>query len=383
VRLLFVSSTTGGGSGRSQRELAAALTARGHHVTFVVDDKRPARPVRFVYEQLSDLAVRWSRRPGVRAVRWLASLPGRRTHRRVIDNREHHVTAVPENAFAHAVDRHRPDVVVGNSLVRLSWRRIRQECIQRRIPTVLYVRETATYGHVEGMDDPADALVANATSLANSVRALGYDCDFVPSLTDTTLTRVESQRLVALLVNPIDSHGIDLFWLIAERLPKIRFALQESWPLSTAQAALIGRHLRTLPNVEFRPRVEPGPELYADARVVLLPHRLDNRPRVVAEAQANAIPVIASDYQGLREAVGSGGLLLGPDDIDAWVHAIERVWLDQACYDDLCRQARRHSARSEMRPEVVVEGFEAVLAKARGAHTVESNTDLGGVGTQR
>jgi len=51
MRLLFVSSTTVGGSGRSQRELATQLERLGHEVRFLVDAENPARVTRRLYEK--------------------------------------------------------------------------------------------------------------------------------------------------------------------------------------------------------------------------------------------------------------------------------------------------------------------------------------------
>lgn len=362
--MLFVSSTTGGGSGRSQRELVRRLIARGHDVEMLVDDKRPARLLRWFHEQAADANVRFEGLPARRARKWVESRPGRSPVALDIDGIRHRVTPIPENAFASVVDEFAPDIVVGNSLVRLTWRRIRAACTERGVPTLLYVREIATFGHFAAMADPADLLVANASSLAAAVRAAGHECSVIPSVVDTTPTSVDSSRTTVLLINPLPSHGLEQFWSIAERLPHRPFVLQESWPLAAADRAEIDRRLERHPNVTFRERLPPGPDLYRDARLLLVPHRIDNRPRVIAEAQANAIPAFVSDFPGLAEAVGDGGLVVQPDDIAAWCGQIERSWTDDSWYDDLCARARRHSRRPELDPELVVEQFEVAVRSA-------------------
>jgi hypothetical protein len=259
VRLLFVSSTTVGGSGRSQRELAARLVEAGHEVAFLVDDEAPHRVRRWMYEQLSDLAVRVADRPGGRFVRALERWPGRRTARHWIDGFDHLTTPVPQNAFVECLEKSRPDVVVGNSIVRLSWRRIRAVCEERDIPTVLYVREITTFDHLLP-DEMPDAVVANARSLASAVEDRGVRCSFVPSVVDLSRTRTRSSREVALVVNPIPSHGIELIWKLAERLADVPFVLQESWPLAADDLTRIVTRTAELPNVEFRRSRSPGPE---------------------------------------------------------------------------------------------------------------------------
>jgi len=54
MRVLFVSSTVTGGSGKSQRQLGKRLVEAGHEVRFVVDDKTARGFQRKVYEKLEE-----------------------------------------------------------------------------------------------------------------------------------------------------------------------------------------------------------------------------------------------------------------------------------------------------------------------------------------
>ena len=253
MRLLFVSSTTVGGSGRSQRELATQLELRGHEVRFVADDDMPARVNRFAYEKLSDLAVRTSHLPGSRITEWLERQPGRRSKPIEIDGRSHAVSPVPQNALAQQIEALDPDAVVGNSLERLAWRRIHRVCGQQGVPTVLYVRESDSLAHFAHGEVP-DVLIANAQSLQTELRNSGYDCAFVPSVIDTSVTRTDSSRAVALAVNPIASRGADIIWRLAVAAPEVPIVVQESWPLTGNDLATIEHQVAKLPNVEFRRR---------------------------------------------------------------------------------------------------------------------------------
>jgi glycosyltransferase involved in cell wall biosynthesis len=361
VRLLFVSSTTIGGSGRSQRELAVKLRSFGHEVEFVVDDDSPSRVIRWTYEQLSDAAARWRDRSGAVVLRALDSVPGRWTRRRRIGGLDHQVTAVPENAVPRALDAFRPDVVVGNSLMRLTWRKIRELCVARGVPSVLYVREVTSLDHWGPGETPADLVVANAQSLAAEVRRRGVACAFVPSVIDTDVTRTESKREVVLAINPIESKGVDIVLALARRLPEVRFVLQESWPLDASQLDGLRRACAGLDNVELRRLRPAGPELYADARVVVVPYRVDSRPRVIAEAHANGIPVVTADVPALREAIGLGGVCVDVDDLDGWCREIERLWNDEAAYEAMCEAAFAHSRRPDIEPTSVARSFERLV----------------------
>jgi glycosyltransferase involved in cell wall biosynthesis len=87
------------------------------------------------------------------------------------------------------------------------------------------------------------------------------------------------------------------------------------------------------PNVEFRPTVSPAevPALIREARALLLPSVCyEAQPRVILEAYAAGVPVLASDLGALPEAVSpDSGLLVAPGDAGAWADAVERLLDDR------------------------------------------------------
>jgi glycosyltransferase involved in cell wall biosynthesis len=68
--------------------------------------------------------------------------------------------------------------------------------------------------------------------------------------------------------------------------------------------------------------------LYRRAVAYAMPSRYEGFGMPVLEAMANGCPVIAADTTSLPEVVGSAGLLLRPDDVDAWSDAIARLLAD-------------------------------------------------------
>jgi glycosyltransferase involved in cell wall biosynthesis len=85
--------------------------------------------------------------------------------------------------------------------------------------------------------------------------------------------------------------------------------------------------------VEFRDAV-PGsevPALLRKARALLVPSRCyEGQPRVVLEAFAAGVPVVASRLGGLPELVqdGANGFLVRPEDEYGWRRAVERLTQD-------------------------------------------------------
>lgn len=270
-------------------------------------------------------------------------------------------SVVPHNALGRVLSDYCPDVVVGSSIDRPSWRRTRALCRRAGVPAILYVRELPALRHLEADGAGADLVLANAPSLCEGARSLGYSCVYVPSVVNTETTHGPTTRQVALCVNPVESHGVDTVIRMAERLPWLPFVLQQSWSLSAAALRDLRATSLRLGNLEVRPPQPPGPELYADARVLLVPHRVDNRPRVIREVQANGIPVIASDIATLADLVGAGGVLLPTDDIDSWCSALERMWLDSQWYESLCHEALARSQDPTNDATVIARSFVAAV----------------------
>ena len=365
-RLLFVSSVTTGGSGRSQRELAATLLAAGREVRFLVDAGDGAVLRRRVLGELADVTARLDGRPAGRAIDRARRRVGARPRVRTIDGLPHEVTVAPENAAPALLRRWRPDVVVVSSIDRGTWRAVRRTCRRFGIPTALHLREAPAVGHLSAGLVP-DLLLAHSGSLVDDAARLGYRARLVPSVVRVDPMDLPPSGAVALLVNPLPSHGVDLVGPLASARVDIPIVLQESWPLGSRDRQEVERLVRAHSNVTFR-AYEPRPRtIFRDARLVLAPHRVDNRPRTVHEAQANGLPVVASDHPGLREAVGDGGVLVPADaGVDAWVRAVADVWDDADRHMTLSERARIHANRPEVRPEAVADRFGALVDELVG-----------------
>lgn len=332
-------------------------------VRFLVDEGTPSLLRRRLLEEATDATVRFAGSPLRLPFERVRARVGVRTGSRTIDGLVHETTIAPENAFDGLVASWRPDVVVASSISRVTWRAIRGACRRRGIPTVLYLREASAIGHLTAGLRP-DRLVANSGSLVDAAARHGHPAALVPSVVRVAPMEHMPTGEVALLVNPIPSHGVDMVGAMAAALPHVPIVLQESWSLSSDQQAEIDRLVRTHENVTFR-AFEPRPGMiFRDAGVLLAPHRIDNRPRTVLEAQTNGVPVIASDHPGLEEAVGEGGVLIDRDaGPDAWVRALGDLWDDADRRMTLSERARMHAARPEIRPEAVAARFLEIIGE--------------------
>jgi len=232
------------------------------------------------------------------------------------------------------------------------------------LPTVIYIFD------VQGVASTADPLCARSHVIVNAEVIASLIADHqrrppvVPCIVDSKDCRVESTREVVLYINPHPRKGDNLAWAIAEAAHGLKFVFQESWRLNERRRQEVIRRAQNLRNVEFRAVTDRPSEIYRDAWVLLAPYGPE-RPRVVDEAQANGIPVVASDVPGLDESVGTGGVLVDPvGPIDEWISVLERLKNNKVYYEALVAESIRHSKRAEIQPEYLTEIFERELQYA-------------------
>jgi glycosyltransferase involved in cell wall biosynthesis len=86
------------------------------------------------------------------------------------------------------------------------------------------------------------------------------------------------------------------------------------------------------------------PALLVLARALVFPSRYEGFGLPPLEALACGTPVVCADASSLPEVVGDAALRVGPDDLPAWVAALERIWSDDALVAELRRRGRRQAA---------------------------------------
>jgi glycosyltransferase involved in cell wall biosynthesis len=269
-------------------------------------------------------------------------------------------TSVADVGARAAIARTDPEVVVahvgGRATLGFSKGVLRAA---RDLPSALYFRDVEGVQLLDSRRVQPNGVLTNAQRITDLVATKGWISPTIPSIVETDDYRTDSTREVVLFINPRSQRkGVDIAWALAETRPDVPFVFLEAWRFTPAIRAELEARAAQLGNVEVRSSVRELDRIYADARVLFAPYE-DSRPRVVAEAQSNGIPVLGARVPGLVEAVGPGGLLVDFDaPVDDWTRALSTLWDDPATYARYAEAARMHSQRDDMRPQHLAQRFE-------------------------
>jgi glycosyltransferase involved in cell wall biosynthesis len=125
-------------------------------------------------------------------------------------------------------------------------------------------------------------------------------------------------------VNPTQVKGVDFMIELAEKMPDQSFLFVGNWATENPP------HLPK--NISSLPRQNGLKDVFSKAKGLLMPSVWDEAfGRLVLEAMAAGIPVIASNRGALPETVGTGGLSI-PLDVNLWNKTLRNgapYWIEQ------------------------------------------------------
>ena len=141
--------------------------------------------------------------------------------------------------------------------------------------------------------------------------------------------KVESTREFITLINLQKAKGVDMFYRLAQDLPRQRFL-----------GVMGGYGQQILPppglkNVTIMQTQPDAREIYKRTKILLMPSHYESYGRCAVEAAVSGIPTIAHPTMGLREALGEYGTFPVPDS-PSWKCAIDYV---EDTYDARVRDA--------------------------------------------
>jgi glycosyltransferase involved in cell wall biosynthesis len=180
------------------------------------------------------------------------------------------------------------------------------------------------------------------------------------------------------MVNPCGGKGLAVFLALARHFSEVQFAAVPTWGTTGADLASLRAH----PNIAILPPADNIDDILRQTRVAVVPSLwAEARSRIILEAMARAIPVLASNVGGMAEAMLGMDYVLPVNPVTCyrpavdelmvpvmdipeqdprpWVEALRRLLSDRAHYCDL--SARSHAAALRYARSATVEPFEAYL----------------------
>lgn len=237
-----------------------------------------------------------------------------------------------------------------------TWRGVHCVVVSQHgfLPCVRFLRRQASlvWSSQEGCDETLTVVDGCTTaSYAHSVSEVGLlsarvnaDWVFAPSVfVQHTVERLLGRRPILLrppiepsacppahdrsgvvFVNPIAAKGVATAVAVARSLPDVPFLFVECWrPVEDVSSFP--------PNVEVVPRLPSLDPLYATAVLLIVPSVVEDAcPRVVLEAGAASVPVVAARRGGIPELVGRPADMVDPHDIEGWTRRCETLTCDPA-----------------------------------------------------
>ena len=214
--------------------------------------------------------------------------------------------------------------------------------------TVLYVLDLDHPENFRALEAEPDVVLAVSDFTRGELeRRFGRESHVLYPLVDIDRYRTPRREEFVTMINPVGAKGVKIALELAERLPAQRFLFVEGWGTHPA----IVERIERLPNATYMRKQLDMRAVYAETRILLVPSQWQEAfGRVVVEAQASGIPVIASRTGGLPEAVGHGGILIDDyRDPASWLPALQRLLDDRAAYREVSERAIANTDRFDLR----------------------------------
>lgn len=358
MRILFVTNNQYlpyrvGGSESSTHELCKELIKRGHEVAVVSSVTSNLRPRKWFSRKILTNLIRRTRFSKDHIV-------GYPVYRGRIYTFSRSTIGTGVSELKRRI---RPDVVIvqaGKSVFHAAaWEAV-------KIPVVIYLHDV-NFKILGG--DPRNLkhtrFISNSLFTAERYKnEFGISSEIVLNIIEPDRYRIEREENRVTFINPCELKGDKIAFQIAERLAWIPFLFVEGWPMNDEQYKKMHLRIKESRNIEWMNNTLDMRSVYKRTRILLVPSQCEEAwGRVVAEAQINGIPVLASNIGGLPESVGSGGVLIDAKMVDKWVLELKRLWSDEQYYNKLSKNALAHSRRNEIKTSNVIEKFIQIIKK--------------------
>jgi glycosyltransferase involved in cell wall biosynthesis len=363
-----------GGGNKANRLLLEALAARGHHCVSIAKslDSQRISDTRSECDVLKQRSIEFSQiKPGVRAYR-LNSVA-------VHTVETHHSQNEFSRVVADQIRLMSPDVILVSDDKSGELLDLALTLDPDRTVLLLHTNLHLPFGaEANQLDADRAAVYSRCKYILSATRytqeylfeARGLSSTFIPFPVfgagpfDNIADR---QRKAVGMINPCDIKGLPIFLALAERFPQFTFIAVPTWGASHDDLARIS----ALPNTQILNPVDDIGLILAQLSALLVPSLIaETFGYVAVEAMLRGIPVLASDYGGLRHAKldvpylvpitpatpSNGQHLIPAQDIEPWAAALSML-MDSADEYTRCSHQSHQAANAFIR-QIGVQEFE-------------------------
>lgn len=254
---------------------------------------------------------------------------------------------------------YQPDVVLGHTSPECP---LLNYAAHQGYPSFFFVRNLYSFETGSVVPEQLHAIANSPFTASITARFTRKEVGVVLPFVELDRYRVtKHERRYITFINPVPEKGVDVAIEIARSLPEERFLfVRGKWASYTdSELETFIKPVYSLPNVEVWDHQWDMRRVYAVTDILLVPSQFEETfGRVIVEAQANAIPVVAADVGGIPYTLGQGGVLIEPKDkVQAYIEALERLRTDESFYTQLSDLAIQNSQRPEFDPQDQVKKF--------------------------
>lgn len=202
------------------------------------------------------------------------------------------------------------------------------------------------------------SFVARSIPVTSKVVFNGYRNDLFHASKDT-IRDIDVVFLGSLSISKGIDLAIDVIDRVADRMRLLgkRFTFKFVGPKSDSFEVAAALEARDLPldSIHGPVSLEGVSQIFARAKVAIVPSKDEPFGIVALEAMACGACVVAAAEGGLIEAVGTGGVLLPRSRPDLWAQEVENLLNDEASRDRKSQQAIEHLA--SFHPRSIAKGY--------------------------